>query len=216
MVLLLDLDDEVPDPHADPNEPAGFLLRQRRPIPRDQKIPAAVATEGYENNKIITEENAPFNSNQSNGLAAAVACYPYVNPSPSVPPSIALSYLTSAPLSIILLLASSIDLNTLHALSLTCRQIRYNLLQYRTRLLQSTLRCENEAQAHHLGLAALKPEGQKWHILGEAGHLVSGKVGTCARDLVGGCRRCGRVVCRVCCPPNFFFSRPFLDSFLHF
>lgn len=27
----------------------------------------------------------------------------------------------------------------------------------------------------------------------------SGKVGDCARDMVGGCRRCGRVVCRVSC-----------------
>jgi len=27
---------------------------------------------------------------------------------------------------------------------------------------------------------------------------VSGKVGRCARDLVGECRRCGRIVCRVC------------------
>lgn len=83
MVLLLDLDDEVPDPHADPNEPAGFLLRQRqRPIHRDQKIPAVVTAEGNENNEGITDENAPFiNPNQSNGLAAAVACYPYVNPS---------------------------------------------------------------------------------------------------------------------------------------
>jgi hypothetical protein len=27
-----------------------------------------------------------------------------------------------------------------------------------------------------------------------------GKVGECARDLVGGCRRCGTVVCRVGLP----------------
>lgn len=36
-----------------------------------------------------------------------------------------------------------------------------------------------------------------------------GKVGACARDLVGGCRRCGRVVCRVSssfyCLPNTGF-----------
>ena len=65
MVLLLDLDDEVPDPHADPNEPAGFVFRQRHPM----------TTADTSNNEVITEK-APPNPNQSNGLAAAVACYP--------------------------------------------------------------------------------------------------------------------------------------------
>ncbi len=70
MVLLLDLDDEVPDPHADPNEPAGFVLRQGHH--RDQK---PVTTANNETNEPVTEK-APPNPNQSNGLAAAVACYP--------------------------------------------------------------------------------------------------------------------------------------------
>ena len=72
MVLLLDLDDELPDPHADPNEPAGFVFRQR-PSHRDQKNP--VTSEDNENKEIVTETVSP-NPNQSNGLAAAVACYP--------------------------------------------------------------------------------------------------------------------------------------------
>ena len=29
------------------------------------------------------------------------------------------------------------------------------------------------------------------------GRITSGKVGTCARDLVGSCKNCGVVVCRV-------------------
>lgn len=92
------------------------------------------------------------------------------------------------------------DLNTLDALSRTCCQIRANLLQYRNRLVQQTLHCENEFRDAKSSESD-KP-GQKWHILGEAGHLVSGKVSTCARDLVSDCRRCGRIVCRVC-PPFF-------------
>ena len=103
--------------------------------------------------------------------------------------------ITHCACSIVTQVAAYIDLNTLHSLSLTCRQVRHNLLQYRRRLLQQTLHCENEAQ--NASLKALKPAGQNWHILGEAGHLVSGKVSQCARDLVDGCRRCGRVVCRV-------------------
>jgi hypothetical protein len=31
----------------------------------------------------------------------------------------------------------------------------------------------------------------------EDGRSYNGKSGHCARDLVGGCRRCGEVVCRV-------------------
>ncbi|KAL2057775.1 hypothetical protein ABVK25_002159 [Lepraria finkii] len=174
MVLLLDLDDEVPDPHADPNEPAGFVLRQHylngQP---DSSITPAVSKAPQDAN-VIERPNPNLN-----GLSAAVACYPIVTQ-----------------------ITHNIDLNALHALSRTCRQIRANLLQYRTRLVQSTLRCENEAQTAQL--AALKPAGQKWHILGEAGHLVSGKMSTCARDLVRECRRCGRVVCRNCTlkPPS--------------
>lgn len=92
-------------------------------------------------------------------------------------------------------LAHKVDLNTLDALSRTCRQIRVNLLQYRNRLVQQTLRCENEFR--DANSAESEKPGQKWHILGEAGHLVSGKVSMCARDLVSDCRRCGRIVCRV-------------------
>lgn len=36
----------------------------------------------------------------------------------------------------------------------------------------------------------------------ENGRLTSGKIGRCARDMVGECHRCARVVCRVKRPPN--------------
>ncbi|TVY14254.1 hypothetical protein LARI1_G007627 [Lachnellula arida] len=45
---------------------------------------------------------------------------------------------------VVISIASHLDLNTLDALSLTCRQVRANLLQFRTQLLSTTLRCSNE------------------------------------------------------------------------
>ncbi|KAI7051731.1 hypothetical protein KC362_g91 [Hortaea werneckii] len=50
-------------------------------------------------------------------------------------------------------LASYVDLNTLHELSQTCRQIRANILQYRRLLIEQALRCTNEdiGEVAHLG-----------------------------------------------------------------
>lgn len=96
-------------------------------------------------------------------------------------------------------LASHIDLNTLDALSLSCRQIRVNLLQYRTQLIASTLHCVNEdiePEPEHT--FRYRARAADWYFV-EGGTIGSGagKFGDCARDMVGGCRRCGRVVCRV-------------------
>ena len=46
----------------------------------------------------------------------------------------------------------------------------------------------------------LKESFAVWHTNGDyvpSGRLTSGKVGQCARDKVGECRRCGTIVCRV-------------------
>ncbi|CAL3967664.1 unnamed protein product [Diplocarpon coronariae] len=129
-----------------------------------------------------TESNAQGerereNPNKKKPVTEALGCYP-----------------------VIISLASHIDLNTLDALSLTCRQIRVNLLQYRTHLLTATLRCENED-------VALDPEhtfryrarAADWYFVeGDTLGSGAGKFGDCARDMVGECRRCGRVVCRNC------------------
>ena len=95
-------------------------------------------------------------------------------------------------------LAASIDLNTLDNLSRTCRQIRGALLQYRKMLLVSTMHCSNE----HIPIdpeAVLRYRARtvNWFYMQEMGPNKPCKVGQCARDLVGGCRRCGTVVCRV-------------------
>lgn len=134
-----------------------------------------------------------------NAITEALGCYPYV------------THFTLARwcekiktdgCRVITSIASHIDLNTLDALSLTCRQIRANLLQFRTQLLTSTLHCENE----HVELDPeqtfrYRARAADWYSV-EGGKDAQGvgKVGHCARDMVGGCRRCGRVVCRVCFP----------------
>lgn len=98
-------------------------------------------------------------------------------------------------------IASHIDLNTLDALSLTCRQIRANLLQFRSQLLTSTLHCENEdVELDPEHTFRYRARAADWYFIEsgrEAPGSGTGKVGDCARDMVGGCRRCGRVVCRV-------------------
>ncbi|RHZ48948.1 uncharacterized protein CDV56_101133 [Aspergillus thermomutatus] len=56
-----------------------------------------------------------------NGFSAALSCYPIVKE-----------------------IARQVDLNTLYALSRTCRQFYANLAPYRHQLVKQTLRCENE------------------------------------------------------------------------
>lgn len=99
-------------------------------------------------------------------------------------------------------IARSLDLNTLHALSRTCRQFRANLLQFRKHLVTQSLRCENEqpVSIKEPGSPELALDGT-WHLFSDdgvaIGRLTSSKFGTCARDMVSDCRRCGMVVCRV-------------------
>lgn len=125
-----------------------------------------------------------------NSFSAALSCYPIVKE-----------------------IARSVDLNTLHALSMTCRQFRANLMPFRQQLIKQTLRCENEyieTLSDLLGDRAAIPDSVK-HVLrlmsqntGSPGRLTSGKIGKCARDMVAECRRCSRVVCRNCSikPPS--------------
>lgn len=98
--------------------------------------------------------------------------------------------------SIVRQLASQLDLNTLHDLSRTCRQFRVNLLEYRDQLVKHTLHCCNE-QDDAVDKAASRMADVKFS-LSSSRSLTSGRIGKCARDMVGECQRCGVVVCRVC------------------
>lgn len=103
-------------------------------------------------------------------------------------------------------IARSVDLNTLHALSRTCRQFHANLSPYRQQLVKQTLRCENEyieTLSDMLDSGACIPDSVKsvMRLLSQnarsSGRLTSGKISKCARDMVAECRRCSKVVCRV-------------------
>jgi len=119
------------------------------------------------------------NPNREKAITKALGCYP-----------------------IITSIASHIDLNTLDALSLSCRQVRANLLQFRSQLLTSTLHCENEdVELDPEHTFRYRARAADWYFV-ESGRETpgsgTGKVGDCARDMVSGCRRCGRIVCRNC------------------
>jgi len=124
-----------------------------------------------------SDEDGRENPNRESAVTKALGCYP-----------------------VIISIASHIDLNTLDALSSTCRQIRANLLQFRSQLITSTLHCENEnVQPDPEHTFRYRARAADWYFV-EGGRELSGsgKFGDCARDMVGGCRRCGRVVCRNC------------------
>ncbi|KAI5274427.1 hypothetical protein E4T47_02541 [Aureobasidium subglaciale] len=72
--------------------------------------------------------------------------------------------------------------------------------------MSQTLRCESESPlipaGGKLGNFFRESEDGNWNTHGPEGmripRLTSGRVGACARDMVGECRRCGSVVCRNC------------------
>ena len=104
--------------------------------------------------------------------------------------------------SIVVAIVSSIDLNTLDSLARTCRPIHDGLIQYRTILLASTLRCSNEKRpVNRDELLRYRARAANWHYM-EDGRSCNGKSGDCARDMVGECRRCGDVICRVSPSPS--------------
>lgn len=110
------------------------------------------------------------------------------------------SWPLTEPHSIVSQLASLLDLNALHDLSRTCRQFRANLLQYRTMLKTLTMRCvnENPDSTEGVGIARYHSGDLNiYHAKHASRRITSGKVGPCARDMVGECRKCSRIVCRV-------------------
>lgn len=122
------------------------------------------------------EERSNPNANR---FTAALTCYPVISQ-----------------------IAQSLDLNTLHALSLTCRQIRANILPYRRELVKRTLRCERDCLAVEEVLGARGSQTPGAHVKDQ--EKLPQRRARCARDLVGDCRRCGRIICRNCIskPPS--------------
>ncbi|KAI9881491.1 MAG: hypothetical protein M1830_000054 [Pleopsidium flavum] len=173
MVVLLDLDEDVLDPHADVKHGGGFV-----DFGHDLSNGALISNgkrKGIDDGKGEERENPNIN-----GFSAALGCYPIVSQ-----------------------ITRSLDLNDLDAISRTCRQFRVNLLQFRRQLVKQILRCRNEEASSIAGAEARIADSERgWHVSGDGdvghGRMTIGNIGACARDMVADCRRCGRVVCRNC------------------
>ncbi|EAW10786.1 uncharacterized protein ACLA_052590 [Aspergillus clavatus NRRL 1] len=204
MVVFIDYDrdvfnkDRFPDPHGSAFQP---YLQPEKPVlsklnAASSGLPshdAGMVTDDGHRADPVYEASQPSEDQVTpnrNGFSAALSCYPVVKE-----------------------IARQVDLNTLHALSRTCRQFHANLAPYRHQLVKQTLRCENEyveTLADLLDGGTPIPESVKsvLRLVSQGtrgpGRLVRGKVGKCARDMVGECRRCSRVVCRNCTikPPS--------------
>ncbi|KAJ9486044.1 hypothetical protein VN97_g7307 [Penicillium thymicola] len=173
MVVFVDLDDAFPDGSAHLEKPFPLMVDPIASEPAE--LPTSLSSPNETTNEIL-------NPNR-NGFSAALSCYPIVKE-----------------------IARAIDLNTLYALSNTCRQFHVNLAPFRHQLARETLRCENEyieTLAEMLDSGSVLPDSVKSVIRllsrpsGEQTRMTRGKVAKCARDMVGECRRCAKVVCRV-------------------
>ncbi|KAK0108243.1 hypothetical protein ONS95_003062 [Cadophora gregata] len=188
MVVFLDLEDEAEPPELQlgNGHAAHWMAHHDRGyagVLRRLDINAGATESGTVNgirnagSGVRTEQKERDNPNKNLPITEALGCYP-----------------------IIMSIASHIDLNTLDALSSTCRQVRVNLLQFRTKLISSTLHCENEdVELDPEHTFRYRARAADWYFV-EGGIVGSGagKFGDCARDMVGECRRCSKVVCRNC------------------
>lgn len=106
--------------------------------------------------------------------------------------------------------AAQLDLNDIDSLSRVCRGVHDALLQNRPVLLRSTLCCSNDdAPVDPESTLRYRARAGNWYYMEDTSRTAryNGKSGSCARDLVGECRRCGVVVCRVSAMfPNFEFG----------
>ncbi len=199
MVVLLDLDEDVADPHADVRHGGGFADFQIHL--RNGAVTKSDRTGLSDDREVSRKENPNIN-----GFSAALGCYPYALRRLQLLERL----LTRAvPDSIISQMTRSLDLNDLDALSRTCRQFHANLLPFRRQLVKHTLRCENERAASATRNRTTSNGARRLH--GNNGidpsRMTSGRVGACARDMVAECRRCGNVVCRAS-PPRPQPHRP--------
>ncbi|KAE8145357.1 hypothetical protein BDV25DRAFT_164876 [Aspergillus avenaceus] len=189
MVVFVDLDHDMFNKHqfartdALPHllaEPAKPTLSKLMAVKSDYSTKLSADKPEHETTQFHEEEQRL----NRNAFSAALSCYPIVKE-----------------------IARCVDLNTLHALSRTCRQFHANLMPYRHQLIKQTLRCENEyvetlSDLLHGGAAIPESVKSVIQLLNQearrSGRLTAGKVAKCARDMVAECRRCSKVVCRNC------------------
>ncbi|KAF3760760.1 hypothetical protein M406DRAFT_48282 [Cryphonectria parasitica EP155] len=113
-----------------------------------------------------------------NSMTVALGCYP-----------------------IVIAIASQLDLNDLDSLSHVCRGIHNSLLQNWSILVKSSLHCSNDdLPVDPDSTLRYRARAGNWFYMEDTTRSAqyNGKAGSCARDLVSDCRRCGTVVCRNC------------------
>ncbi|KAI1402259.1 hypothetical protein F4819DRAFT_290722 [Hypoxylon fuscum] len=186
MALFVDLDEEAepPQSHHYGQKPEwnGERARQQLSLGVNGAKGDGDRDGGQSQSQSQSQSHPPTdressNPNEHNGMAEALGCYP-----------------------IVMAIASSIDLNTLDNLSRTCRQVHQALLQYRSTVLIHTLHCVNEdVPVDPEDTFRYRARAGNWYYMedGRTGEY-NGKSGSCARDMVAECRRCGTVVCRNC------------------
>ncbi|KAK4152912.1 hypothetical protein C8A00DRAFT_15835 [Chaetomidium leptoderma] len=198
MAVFVDLDEEDNDPRQDGQPLWNGLVDAVKPAPgtaASSSLPGDSSISGTSNAADKQREKAHGLAVGENlnwiPMAQALGCYPCTLPREDI---------TDRMASIIMLVVSSIDLNTLDSLARTCRQVRAALLQYRKMLLLSTLHCVNEdLPVDPEETMRYRARAGNWYYMQDAARSSDkGKAGQCARDMVAGCRRCGTVVCRNC------------------
>ncbi|KAG4416748.1 hypothetical protein IFR04_010077 [Cadophora malorum] len=172
MVVFLDLEDEAEPPELGNGNPARWMEHHERGyagVLRRLDINAGSVVEsgmgngnGNRSVGLADEQKERENPNKNLPITEALGCYP-----------------------VIMSIASHIDLNTLDALSSTCRQVRVNLLQFRTKLISSTIHCDNEdVELDPEHTFRYRARAADWYFV-EGGTIGSGagKFGDCARDM---------------------------------
>ncbi|KAH0542065.1 hypothetical protein FGG08_003530 [Glutinoglossum americanum] len=155
MVVFVDLEGLESHSVSDMRVPAGSLDWRRR-FPLDDKSPVCSQMEDCGAKTEVEEPRELPEIPNRGSFSAALASYPIISQ-----------------------IARDLDLNDLHALALSCRQFRANLLPFRSRLVTQSLRCDIDAERGQVAWEA--SARKKWR---------------CARDMVAECRKCARVVCR--------------------
>ncbi|KAH7420012.1 hypothetical protein BKA64DRAFT_700013 [Cadophora sp. MPI-SDFR-AT-0126] len=187
MVVFLDLEDEAEPPELGTGNAAHWMAHH------DNGYAGVLRRLDVNSGSVM--ESGRGNGNRSVGSGGQGEPQERENPNKNLPITEALGCYP-----IIMSIASHIDLNTLDALSSTCRQVRANLLQFRTKLISSTLHCDNEdVELDPEHTFRYRARAADWYFV-EGGSIGSGagKFGDCARDMVGECRRCSKIVCRNC------------------
>lgn len=182
MAVFVDLDEEAEPPNADiggnPLHPNYRAAVHHQPDQQPLPSHAEGARDDGDANGASTPEPSSARDHFRNGMTEALGCYP-----------------------IAMAVTASLDLNTLHNLSRTCRAVRLGLLQYRASLVAHTLHCVNEdVEVDPDDTFRYRARAGNWFYMRDdaQGDRYNGKSGNCARDMVDGCRRCGNVVCRNC------------------